>query len=262
VDAHGLLDLDTIKAAAQDAKDGGSTRFCMGAAWRSPPTKGPQFDRVLEAVRSVKAIGLEVCTTLGMLDETQAHQLAEAGVYAYNHNLDTSPEYYGQVITTRTYDDRLNTLKNVRKAGMTVCCGGIVGMGETREDRVGLLQQLTQLDPHPESVPVNLLVRVDGTPLAVEDDFDVFELVRTIAVARLVMPESRVRLSAGRTAMTDEAQALCFMAGANSIFTGEKLLTTANPGVDHDRELLDRLGMRAVGETAPAFVASSSATVN
>lgn len=267
VDAHGLLDLDTIKAAAQDAKDSGSTRFCMGAAWRSPPAKGPQFDRVLEAVRSVKEIGLEVCTTLGMLDEGQAQQLAEAGVYAYNHNLDTSPEYYGKVITTRTYDDRLNTLKNVRKAGMTVCCGGIVGMGEEREDRVGLLQQLTALDPHPESVPVNLLVRVDGTPLAIEEDFDVFELVRTIAVARIVMPQSRVRLSAGRTAMSDEAQALCFMAGANSIFTGEKLLTTANPGVDHDRELLTRLGMRAVGEVAPAaarsaFNEAASAVVN
>jgi biotin synthase len=248
VDAHGLLDLATIKAAATAAKAGGSTRFCMGAAWRSPPTKGPQFERVLEAVREVHALGLEVCTTLGMLDAEQAQQLAEAGVHAYNHNLDTSPEYYDKVISTRTYEDRLQTLKNVRKAGMTVCCGGIVGMGETRADRIGLLQQLASLDPHPESVPVNLLVRVEGTPLAGEADFDVFELVRTIAVARILMPKSRVRLSAGRTEMSDEAQALCFLAGANSIFTGEKLLTTPNPGSSHDHVLLERLGMRPVAQ--------------
>jgi biotin synthase len=248
VDAHGLLDLATIKAAATAAKTGGSTRFCMGAAWRSPPSKGPQFERVLEAVREVHALGLEVCTTLGMLDEEQAQQLAEAGVHAYNHNLDTSPEYYDKVITTRTYEDRLQTLKNVRKAGMTVCCGGIVGMGEGRADRIGLLQQLSSLDPHPESVPVNLLVRVEGTPLAGEADFDVFELVRTIAVARILMPKSRVRLSAGRTEMSDEAQALCFLAGANSIFTGEKLLTTPNPGSSHDHVLLERLGMRPVAQ--------------
>jgi biotin synthase len=248
VDAHGLLDLATIKAAATAAKAGGSTRFCMGAAWRSPPTKGPQFERVLEAVREVHALGLEVCTTLGMLDAEQAQQLAEAGVHAYNHNLDTSPEYYDKVITTRTYEDRLQTLKNVRKAGMTVCCGGIVGMGETRADRIGLLQQLASLDPHPESVPVNLLVRVEGTPLAGEADFDIFELVRTIAVARILMPKSRVRLSAGRTEMSDEAQALCFLAGANSIFTGEKLLTTPNPGSSHDHVLLERLGMRPVAQ--------------
>lgn len=248
VDAHGLLDLATIKAAATAAKTGGSTRFCMGAAWRSPPTKGPQFERVLEAVREVHALGLEVCTTLGMLDEEQAQQLAEAGVHAYNHNLDTSPEFYAKVITTRTYEDRLQTLKNVRKAGMTVCCGGIVGMGEGRADRIGLLQQLASLDPHPESVPVNLLVRVEGTPLDGEADFDVFELVRTIAVARILMPKSRVRLSAGRTEMSDEAQALCFLAGANSIFTGEKLLTTPNPGSSHDHVLLERLGMRPVAQ--------------
>jgi biotin synthase len=248
VDAHGLLDLATIKAAATAAKAGGSTRFCMGAAWRSPPTKGPQFERVLEAVREVHALGLEVCTTLGMLDAEQAQQLAEAGVHAYNHNLDTSPEYYDKVITTRTYEDRLQTLKNVRKAGMTVCCGGIVGMGETRADRIGLLQQLASLDPHPESVPVNLLVRVEGTPLAGEADFDIFELVRTIAVARILMPKSRVRLSAGRTEMSDEAQALSFLAGANSIFTGEKLLTTPNPGSSHDHVLLERLGMRPVAQ--------------
>ncbi len=252
VDAHGLLDLETIRAAAEGAKANGSTRFCMGAAWRSPPTKGAQFDRVLEAVRTVKAMDLEVCTTLGMLDETQARQLAQAGVHAYNHNLDTSPEYYEQIISTRTYEDRLQTLKNVRKAGMTVCCGGIVGMGEGRDDRVGLLTQLASLDPHPESVPVNLLVAVEGTPLAGAAPIDVFELVRTIAVARLAMPKSRVRLSAGRTEMSAEAQALCFMAGANSIFTGEKLLTTPNPGEDHDQELLARLGMRAAASDASA----------
>lgn len=251
VDAHGLLDLTTIKAAATAARDSGSTRFCMGAAWRSPPKKGPQFERVLEAVREVKALGLEVCTTLGMLTEEQAVALAEAGVYAYNHNLDTSPEYYGQIITTRTYEDRLATLRHVRTAGMTVCCGGIVGMGEQRTDRVGLLEQLAALDPHPESVPINLLVRVAGTPLENADDLDVFELVRTIAVARILMPKSRVRLSAGRTSMSSEAQALCFLAGANSIFTGEKLLTTPNPGLSQDHELLERLGMRPVSHTEP-----------
>ena len=246
VDAHGLLDLDAIKSAAQAARAGGSTRFCMGAAWRSPPKQGPQFERVLTAVREVKALGLEVCTTLGMLDADQAQQLAEAGVYAYNHNLDTSPEYYDKVISTRHYDDRLKTLRHVREAGMTVCCGGIVGMGETRLDRIGLLQQLANLQPHPESVPINLLVRVPGTPLQDAADFDVFELVRTIAVTRLLMPKSRVRLSAGRSEMSDEAQALCFLAGANSIFTGEKLLTTPNPGVSHDHLLLERLGMQPV----------------
>lgn len=244
VESHPLLDVETIKAAALAAKAGGSTRFCMGAAWRSPPTKGDQFNRVLEAVREVSALGLEVCTTLGMLTEAQATALKEAGVHAYNHNLDTSPEYYPDIISTRTYEDRLNTLKNVRKAGMTVCCGGIVGMGETREDRVGLLEQLASLNPHPESVPVNLLVKVDGTPMESVDDLDIFEMIRTVAIARILMPNSRVRLSAGRTSMSDEAQALCFMAGANSIFTGEKLLTTPNPGVDHDQTLLHRLGMK------------------
>jgi biotin synthase len=241
--AHGMLDVETIRQAALAAKEGGSSRFCMGAAWRSPPTKGEQFGKVLEAVREVRSLGLEVCTTLGMLTEEQAVALKEAGVYAYNHNLDTSPEYYTDVISTRTYQDRLNTLQNVRKAGMTVCCGGIVGMGETRDDRIGLLQQLASLDPHPESVPVNLLVKVDGTPMASAEDLDIFEMIRTIAVARILMPKSRVRLSAGRTSMSDEAQALCFLAGANSIFTGEKLLTTPNPGKDRDLALLERLGM-------------------
>jgi len=252
VDAHGLLNLERIREAATAAKAGGSTRFCMGAAWRTPPTKGEQFERVLEAVQTVAGLGLEVCTTLGMLTEEQAARLKEAGVYAYNHNLDTSPEYYERIISTRTYEDRLTTLRNVRKAGMTVCCGGIVGMGESRTDRLGLIEQLTSLDPHPESVPVNLLVRVDGTPLADAQELDVFELIRTIATCRITMPQSRVRLSAGRTAMSDEAQALCFLAGANSIFTGEKLLTTPNPGLDRDHELLARLGMSPVAEAATA----------
>jgi biotin synthase len=251
VDAHGLLDVEEIKQAAKLAKESGSTRFCMGAAWRSPPKKGKQFDQVLTAVREVHALGLEVCTTLGMLDKEQAVQLREAGVYAYNHNLDTSPEYYGSIISTRTYQDRLETLQNVREAGMTICCGGIVGMGESREDRIGLLEQLHQLDPHPESVPVNLLVKVDGTPLADENpaELPIFEMVRTIATARIIMPKSRVRLSAGRNEMSDEAQALCFLAGANSIFAGEKLLTTQNPGIDKDAKLIADLGLRAKEST-------------
>ena len=246
VDAHGLLNVDKIKAEAQAAKANGSSRFCMGAAWRSPPKKGPQFDRVLEAVKEVRGLGLEVCTTLGMLDEEQAHQLADAGVHAYNHNLDTSPEFYSEIITTRTYQDRLDTLKNVRDAGMTVCCGGIVGMGETTKDRIGLLHQLVSMSPHPESVPVNLLVKVEGTPLAEQEEIDVFEMVRMIATACIIMPKSRVRLSAGRNQMSDEAQALCFLAGASSIFSGEKLLTTPNPGEDRDQALLNRLGLKPV----------------
>ena len=243
---HPLLDVEAVKEAAHAAKANGSTRFCMGAAWRSPPKKGPQFEKILEAVREVKGIGLEVCTTLGMLTAEQAEQLKEAGVYAYNHNLDTSPEFYEKVITTRTYQDRLDTLKNVRQAGMTICCGGIVGMGEEKKDRLSLLQQLNQFHPHPESVPVNLLVRVKGTPFAELEEFNQFELIRTIATARIAMPKSRVRMSAGRNEMSDEAQALCFMAGANSIFTGEKLLTTDNPGEDHDSKLLRNLNMRPV----------------
>lgn len=252
--AHGLLDIDEIVTAAKKAKDSGATRFCMGAAWRSPPKRGVQFEQVLTAVRQVSDLGLEVCTTLGMLDADQAVQLRDAGVYAYNHNLDTSPEYYDQIISTRTYEDRLATLRNVRKAGMTVCCGGIVGMGESRRDRIGLLEQLSQLRPHPESVPINLLVSVEGTPLEKQDPLDVFELVRTIATARIIMPRSRVRLSAGRTEMSDEAQALCFLAGANSIFTGEKLLTTQNPEVNADFNLLNRLGLKPVGEVAELAV--------
>jgi biotin synthase len=251
VQSHGLLSVDDIIAQAREAKANGSSRFCMGAAWRSPPRKGPQFQQVLDAVRAVRGLGLEVCTTLGMLDTEQAQALAEAGVHAYNHNLDTSPEYYSEIITTRSYQDRLDTLQNVRDAGMTVCCGGIVGMGESKEDRIGLLQQLQSLKPHPESVPINLLVRVEGTPLEAEQELDIFELVRTIATACIIMPQSRVRLSAGRTQMSDEAQALCFMAGASSIFTGEKLLTTPNPGDSRDRELFRRLGLKPVAGPPP-----------
>jgi len=249
IEAQGLLDVKHIIEEAQRAKDNGSSRFCMGAAWRSPPKKGQQFDRVLDAVREVRKIGLEVCTTLGMLDEEQATQLKEAGVYAYNHNLDTSPEYYTDIISTRTYQERLTTLQNVRKAGMTVCCGGIVGMGEGRHDRIGLLKELSSLNPHPESVPVNLLVRVEGTPLSQEEDLDPIELIRTIATACIIMPASRVRLSAGRTQMSDELQTLCFLAGASSIFTGDKLLTTPNPGEDRDHRLLSRLGLKPLNSS-------------
>ncbi|MEZ4743431.1 MAG: biotin synthase BioB [Bdellovibrionota bacterium] len=251
VESHQLLDLDVILENAKKAKAEGATRFCMGAAWRTPPKKGKQFDEVLDAVRSVSSLGLEVCTTLGMLDAEQAIQLKEAGVYAYNHNLDTSPEYYPEVITTRTYEDRLETLRNVRAAGMTVCCGGIVGMGESRKDRVGLLHQLHVLEPHPESVPINLLVKVDGTPFESLEDLDIFELIRTIAVARIIMPKSRVRLSAGREHMSDEAQALCFLAGANSVFSGEKLLTTANPELNEDLRLFARLGIKPMASDLP-----------
>ncbi len=244
LDDHPILDLETIVASARAAKQQGSTRFCMGAAWRSPPKRDGEFEQVLAAVRAVKKLGLEVCVTLGMLTPQQAERLRQAGVHAYNHNLDASPEFYPQIISTRTYDDRLETLRNVRQAGMTICCGGIIGMGETREDRAGLLEQLSKLQPHPESVPINMLVRVSGTPLADVEPLDVLELVRTIATARIVLPASRVRLSAGRTAMTDEAQVLCFLAGANSIFTGDQLLTTPNPGQDSDAELLTRIGLR------------------
>jgi biotin synthase len=256
VAAHQLLNREEILQSARDAKAGGATRFCMGAAWRTPPKKGPQFEQVLDAVRGVRDLGLEVCTTLGMLDEEQARDLKEAGVYAYNHNLDTSPEFYGSVITTRTYEDRIKTLENVRKAGMTICCGGIIGLGEGKEDRIGLLEQLNRMNPHPESVPVNLLVKVEGTPLENAGEVDILDLVRTIAVARIIMPKSRVRLSAGREEMSDEAQALCFVAGANSIFTGEKLLTTANPELEHDLDLLARLGMKPAESEAETQTAN------
>ncbi len=251
VDAQGMLSVDSIISAAKEAKAKGSSRFCMGAAWRSPPKKGKHFDQVLAAVTAVRALGLEVCTTLGMVDEGQAMALKEAGVHAYNHNLDTSPEYYEDIISTRVYQDRLDTLKAVRKSGMTVCCGGIVGMGEAKIDRIGLLEQLHQLAPHPESVPINLLVRVEGTPLQDEKDLDIFDLVRTIAAACIIMPASRIRLSAGRSQMSDEAQAMCFLAGASSIFTGDKLLTTPNPGDDADQKLLARLGLKPLPASEP-----------
>jgi biotin synthase len=238
-----LVTIEDLSAAATDARAQGATRFCMGAAWRDVPD-GPEFDSVLAMVRVVRGLGMEACCTLGMLTQPQADSLAEAGLTAYNHNLDTSPEFYGRIITTRTYDERLATLSRVRRAGITVCSGGIIGMGESRTARCRLLQQLSSLDPHPESVPINLLVRVDGTPLADRPPEDPLDLVRMIATARILMPASQVRLSAGRLELSDEAQALCFIAGANSIFLGDRLLTTPNPGQTRDELLLDRLGMK------------------
>jgi biotin synthase len=240
-----LMDVDAALAAARSARDQGATRFCMGAAWRDVP-KGEPFERVLEMVRGVRELGMEACCTLGMLTDPQADALAEAGLTAYNHNLDTSPEFYGEIIGTRTYEDRLATLKRVRRAGITVCSGGIIGMGESRRERYGLLRELSSLDPHPESVPVNMLVRVEGTPLARQEAEDPLELVRMIATARILMPKSFVRLSAGRLSLSDEAQALCFLAGANSIFMGDKLLTTPNPEADADQKLLGKLGMQLI----------------
>lgn len=237
-----LLEMERVMAEAQAAKDKGASRFCMGAAWRSPAEKDMPY--VLDMVRQVKSLGLETCMTLGMLREDQAQALADAGLDYYNHNLDTSEKYYNHIITTRTYQDRLDTLENVRNAGMKVCCGGIMGMGEDLDDRAGLLVQLASLPQHPESVPVNMLVKVAGTPMEDVADLDPFEFVRTIAVARIMMPESHVRLSAGRETMNEQMQALCFLAGANSIFYGEKLLTTANPEADKDRALFRKLGIR------------------
>jgi biotin synthase len=238
-----LLSIEETLAAASDAKAQGATRFCMGAAWRDVP-QGEPFERVLAMVRGVRGLGLEACCTLGMLTQPQADALAEAGLTAYNHNLDTSSEFYGQIISTRTYQERLATLACVRRSGVTVCCGGIIGMGESRTERYRLLRELSTLDPHPESVPVNLLVRVKGTPLGDQSPVDPLELVRMIAAARILMPASMVRLSAGRLSLSEEAQALCFLAGANSIFMGEKLLTTPNPEAEADRQLLDKLGLR------------------
>jgi len=231
-----------VREAALAAKGAGATRFCMGAAWRAP--KDRDVEKVAELVREVKALGLEACCTLGMLTEPQAQQLKDAGLDYYNHNLDTAPEAYGRIISTRDLQDRLDTLEHVRKAGVSVCCGGIVGMGESRSERAGLIAQLANLNPHPESVPINELVQVAGTPLAGTDKLDPFEFVRTIAVARITMPSARVRLSAGRQQMPEGIQALCFAAGANSIFYGDKLLTTGNPDADRDRALLQRLGLR------------------
>jgi len=243
VDRQGLLDPQHVVDVARDAAARGVTRFCMGAAWRDAP-QGREFDKVLEMVRGVSALGLEVCCTLGMLTDSQAVRLKEAGLSAYNHNLDTSPEFYGSIITTRVYDDRLRTLAAVRNAGITVCCGGILGMGENQNDRIGLLQQLSALNPHPESVPINMLVRVEGTPLGSMPALDPLEMVRAIATARILMPASRVRLAAGRKQLSPEAVTLCFVAGANSIFVGEKLLTTPNPGPDEDEQLLQTLGLK------------------
>ena len=243
VENEAMLSLDEVTAAARAAKEHGATRFCMGAAWRGP--KARDLEPVLEMVREVKALGLEACCTLGMLKDGQAEQLRDAGLDYYNHNLDTAPEFYGDIISTRDYDDRLETLDRVRHAGLKVCCGGIVGLGETRESRAGLLAQLASMDPQPESVPINELVQVEGTPLAGTSKLPWVEFVRTIAVARILMPRSMVRLSAGRTAMNEAQQALCFFAGANSIFYGEKLLTTGNPEVERDAALFERLGLRA-----------------
>jgi len=244
VSAEKLMPLHDVLDAARAARDAGATRFCMGAAWRSP--KQHHLDEVAEMVSGVKALGMETCVTLGMLTESQAGQLKQAGLDYYNHNLDTAPEFYGNIISTRTYQDRLDTLAHVRDAGINVCCGGIVGMGESRVHRAGLIAELANLDPYPESVPINNLVRVEGTPLADSDPLDAFEFVRTIAVARIAMPCAMVRLSAGRETMDDATQALCFLAGANSIFHGDRLLTTANPQVQKDRLLLERLGMQCL----------------
>ena len=240
-----LLDVEEVVATAKAAKEAGATRFCMGAAWRGPKDK--DLGAVAEMVREVKALGLETCVTLGMLKPGQAEQLKEAGLDYYNHNLDTASEFYGQVITTHTHDDRLDTLAQVRDAGIHVCCGGIVGMGESRRVRAGLIMELANLDPQPESVPINMLVKVPGTPMAAEEDLDPLEFVRTIAVARITMPTSHVRLSAGRRELGEAVQALCFLAGANSIFYGDKLLTTGNPDVEADEALFAKLGLKGEG---------------
>jgi len=242
VDAEKLMSVDAVLKEARAAKAGGASRFCMGAAWRSP--KDRDLDNVCAMVEGVKSLGLETCVTLGMLEAHQAQRLKGAGLDYYNHNLDTSPEYYGAIITTRTYQDRLDTLEHVREAGINVCCGGIVGMGEGLDDRVGMIATLANLPVHPESVPINMLVQVEGTPLAGAARLDPLDFVRTIAVARITMPASVVRLSAGREDMSEETQALCFLAGANSIFYGPKLLTTPNPERDRDMRLLDKLGLR------------------
>ena len=249
VDATKLMEPDEVRLVAQRAKDAGATRFCMGAAWRGP--KDRDIEKVAELVRTVKALGLETCATLGMLQDGHAEALRDAGLDYYNHNLDSAPDFYGDIITTRDYQDRLDTLARVRNAGVSVCCGGIVGLGESRLQRAGLIAVLANLAPYPESVPINHLVKVEGTPLADQPDLDPLEFVRTIAVARITMPLARVRLSAGRQSMSDAVQALCFVAGANSIFYGEKLLTTGNPDVDADGALLQRLGLKT-GHPVPS----------
>ena len=236
-----LMPLEEVISNAEQAKQKGATRFCMGAAWRNPTDKN--LDKVIEMITAVHDMGMETCVTLGMLSDSQAKRLREAGLDYYNHNLDTSPEFYGNVITTRTYQDRLDTISHVRDAGTNVCAGGILGMGESRRDRASMLRELANMPKHPESVPINMLVRIEGTPLFGNDDMDHLEFIRTIAVSRILMPESYVRLSAGRTEMTDEMQALCFFAGANSMFYGDQLLTTDNPEADADRQLFERLGL-------------------
>ncbi len=243
VKAGKLSPLEEVKQEAAKAKAAGATRFCMGAAWREP--KERDLDNVIDMIKAVKDLGLESCATLGMLKPEQARRLADSGLDYYNHNIDTSPEYYGNIITTRTFEDRLDTLENVRKAGMKTCCGGIVGMGETTKDRASMLLTLANMEKHPESVPINMLVKVKGTPFDNNQTVDPLDFVRTIAVARILMPTSSVRLSAGREGMTEELQALCFLSGANSIFYGEKLLTTPNPEVNEDKELFGKLGITA-----------------
>lgn len=247
LEKESLMPVDEVIQAAKRAKQQGASRFCMGAAWRSPKDK--DIDRVVEMVQAVKALEMETCVTLGMLTEQQTQALKEGGLDYYNHNLDTSEDYYSEVITTRTYQDRLDTLERVRDSGINVCCGGIVGMGESDDDRAKLLIELSNLPKHPESVPINMLVQVEGTPLNGIETLDSFAFIRTIAVARIMMPKSRVRLSAGRTDMSDEMQALCFFAGANSIFYGDKLLTTDNPMTNHDLDLFQRLGLRSGGSS-------------
>lgn len=256
VKATKLLDVKEVLDSAKIAKEQGSTRFCMGAAWREV-REGKDFDAVVEMVEGVTGMGLEACVTLGMLNENQAERLAKAGLKAYNHNIDTSPEYYGTIIHTRQIEDRLRTISNVRNAGVSVCSGGIIGMGESLADRAGMLHTLATMPVHPESVPINALVPIEGTPLADQKPISPFEFVRMIAIARILMPKAMVRLSAGRLSLSDEAQAFCFMAGANSIFTGEKLLTTGNPGFNHDNALLDMLGLVGREPYATEFTITS-----
>lgn len=246
-----LVDVAKVLEQAKKAQAGGATRFCMGAAWRSPPSK--DFPKVLEMIKGVKALGLETCLTAGMISDEQAQNLKECGLDYYNHNIDTSPEYYDKVVTTRTFADRLDTLQKVKNHGINSCCGGIMGLGESRTDRISFLQTLANMDPPPKSVPINMLVAVEGTPLAKQRELDRIEFIRTIATARIIMPQSYIRLSAGRNSMSDEMQALCFFAGANSIFYGEKLLTTPLPGQDRDKNLLTKLGI-----SAETYVASDA----
>lgn len=253
LEAQGLLSVEETLDKARAAKAGGATRFCMGAAWREAP-EGEEFERVVEMVRGVRDLGMEACCTLGMLTQRQADRLAEAGLTAYNHNLDTSPEFYGEIITTRSYQERLDTLDRVRRSGVTICCGGIIGMGESVDDRLGLLLQLARQDPHPESVPINSLVSVAGTPLGGRAPVAALDFARVIATARIAMPASIVRLSAGRMELSEEGQALCFLAGANSVFLGERLLTTPNPEANDDAKLLEKMGMRLCEDPLTAAV--------